>query len=92
MMFLKSINGCMRTLSVPLVYRMSSSLSSVLQVSYFGKACSSEPEHLSKMSVPCFWEEKGSAYAKHDRIGNESFERDTHAVGGCFEQAKGCSD
>ena len=41
----------MRTLSVPLIYRMSSSLSSVLQVSYFGKARSSEPEHLAKMSV-----------------------------------------
>ena len=92
MMFLKSINRCMRTLSVPLVYRMSSSLSSVLQVSYFGKTRSSEPEHLEKMSVPCFWEEKGSAYAKHNRIGDESFERDTHAVAGCIEQANGRSD
>lgn len=71
-----------RTLPIPLVQRMSSSLSSILHVSYFRKARSTDAEHLVMKSVsPCRAGEI-ETHAKHDRIGNQSFEWDTHAVKG----------
>ena len=54
-------------------------------MSYFRKARSTDAEHLVMESVPPCGVGETETHAKHDRIGNESFERDTHAVRGLRE-------
>ena len=64
---------------------MSCPLSSILHVPYFRKARSTDAEHLVTESVSLCRVGETETYAEHDRIGNQSFEWDTHAVGGLGE-------
>ena len=70
----------MRTLTVPLVYRIPGSFPSVLHRSDLGKARSCDAEHLENVSVASCVSLRGKrgSYTEHDSVRNEGFKRDTH--------------